>query len=112
MLLDNAIKFTPCGEIRLEVKVQERAEVIVSDTGIGIRQEDIPFIFERFYRASKDRSRKTGGTGLGLSMARLIVEKHGGELRVESMPGKGSTFTMFLPLAKPPILAASMVTQR
>jgi two-component system phosphate regulon sensor histidine kinase PhoR len=71
--------------------------VTVSDTGVGIGQEDIPFIFERFYRVSKDRSRKTGGTGLGLSIARLIVERHGGELRVESAPSKGSTFTMLLP---------------
>jgi len=98
ILLDNAIKFTPSGEIRLAVKVLERAEVTVSDTGVGIGQEDIPFIFERFYRVSKDRSRKTGGTGLGLSMARLIVERHGGELRVESIPGKGSTFRMLFPV--------------
>jgi len=97
ILLDNAIKFTPCGEIRLEVKALERAEVTVSDSGIGISQEDIPFIFERFYRVSKDRSRDTGGSGLGLSMARLIVERHGGELRVESVPGEGSRFTMSLP---------------
>ncbi len=99
ILLDNAIKFTPSGEIRLEVSVQARAEVIVSDTGVGIKGEDIPFIFERFYRVSKDRSRKTGGTGLGLSIARLIVERHGGELRVESTPSKGSTFTISLPAA-------------
>jgi heavy metal sensor kinase len=97
ILLDNAIKFTHSGGIRLEVNVQGRAEVTVSDTGVGIGQEDIPFIFERFYRVSKDRSRKTGGTGLGLSIARLIVERHGGELRVESAPSKGSTFTMLLP---------------
>jgi signal transduction histidine kinase len=102
ILLDNAIKFTGSGEIRLRVKVFDRAEVSVSDTGVGIRQEDVPFIFERFYRVSKDRSRKTGGSGLGLSMARLIVERHGGELRVESEPGKGSTFTMCLPIEPSP----------
>lgn len=100
ILLDNAIKFTPSGEIRLAVKFLERAEVTVSDTGIGIAQEDISFIFERFYRVSKDRSRTTGSTGLGLSMARLIIERHGGELRVESMLGKGSTFTMSLPVTR------------
>ncbi len=98
ILLDNAIKFTPSGEIRLEVKLLARAEVTVSDTGVGIGQEDIPFIFDRFYRVSKDRSRKTGGAGLGLSIARLIVERHGGELSAESTPNKGSTFTMFLPV--------------
>ncbi len=99
ILLDNAIKFTPAsGEIRIDVKVSGRAEVSVSDTGVGIGKEDISRIFERFYRVSKDRSRKTGGIGLGLSIARLIVERHGGELRAESTLSKGSIFTMLLPV--------------
>jgi signal transduction histidine kinase len=65
---------------------------------VGIAQDDLPFIFERFYRVSKDRSRKTGGSGLGLSIARWIVEQHGGALSVESIPGKGSTFTLSMPV--------------
>jgi two-component system heavy metal sensor histidine kinase CusS len=99
ILLDNAIKFThPPGEIRIAAKNGGRALVVVSDTGLGIGSKDLPFIFERFYRVSKDRSRKTGGAGLGLSIARWIVEKHGGEIRVESAPGNGSTFSISLPL--------------
>jgi heavy metal sensor kinase len=99
-LLDNAIKFTPAkGEIRIEVLGGVRACVIVSDTGVGIGPDDLPLIFERFYRVSKDRSRKTGGAGLGLSIARMIVDQHGGEIRVESSVDRGSSFTIFLPAA-------------
>ncbi len=94
ILLDNAIKFTDApGEIRVEVKGRS---VTVSDTGVGIGAEDLPFIFERFYRVSKDRSRKTGGAGLGLSIARWIVERHGGTICVESTLGKGSTFKILM----------------
>ena len=98
-LLDNAIKFTPAqGEIRIVVRGGANACVIVSDTGPGIEPADLLLIFERFYRVSKDRSRKTGGVGLGLSIARMIVEKHGGEIRAESALGRGSIFTISLPL--------------
>jgi signal transduction histidine kinase len=98
-LLDNAIKFTPAhGEIRIEVQNGARASVTVSDTGAGIGRDDLPLIFERFYRVSKDRSRKTGGAGLGLSIARWIVEKHGGEILAESAVGRGSVFTIVLPV--------------
>jgi signal transduction histidine kinase len=101
ILLDNAIKFTPAGgEVRIAAHGQGDALVTVSDTGAGIAADDLPFIFERFYRASKDRSRSNGGAGLGLSIARWIITKHGGEIRVTSALGKGSTFSVFLPMAE------------
>ncbi len=101
ILLDNAIKFTPAGgEVRIAAHGQGDALVTVSDTGAGIAADDLPFIFERFYRASKDRSRSNGGAGLGLSIARWIITKHGGEIRVTSALGKGSTFSVVLPMAE------------
>lgn len=96
ILLDNAIKFTGAGgEIHLAVR---NATVTVSDNGPGIPADELSLIFERFYRVSKDRSRKTGGAGLGLSIAQWIVEQHGGEIRVRSVVAKGSEFTVLLPL--------------
>jgi two-component system phosphate regulon sensor histidine kinase PhoR len=67
----------------------------VSDTGVGISEDQLPLVFERFHRA--DPSRSDGGAGLGLSIARQIAEAHGGQIRAESTPGKGSTFTLLLP---------------
>jgi signal transduction histidine kinase len=72
-------------------------EVTVSDTGEGIRAEDLPYIFERFYRGEKSRNRGTGGAGLGLAIARGIVRAHGGDIRVESQIGKGTQFTFYIP---------------
>ena len=100
-LLHNAICYTPeKGNIFIEAKAVEKGtEVSVSDNGIGIPPEDLPRIFERFYRVDKGRSRDLGGTGLGLSIVKHIVEAHGGRVSVESKPGHGSRFTFFLPQA-------------
>jgi two-component system OmpR family sensor kinase len=100
-LVANAIQYTPQGgEIFLSLaKVGEQARIIVRDTGPGIPPEDLPHIFDRFYRAEKSRTRgKTTGFGLGLSIANWIVENHGGQIKVESKEGKGTTFAIWLPL--------------
>jgi two-component system, OmpR family, sensor histidine kinase SenX3 len=79
----------------------EESEITIriSDTGIGIPEGKIPRIFERFYRVDKARSKATGGTGLGLSIVRHVAENHDGRVTVESTPGEGSTFTVYLPRA-------------
>ncbi len=102
ILLDNAIKYTPAeGSIRLAVaQFGPYAAFTVSDSGIGIREEDLPHIFERFYRADRARDRDEHGSGLGLAIARWITEAHHGEITVESVPGRGSVFTVLLPAAK------------
>ncbi len=99
-LLDNAVKYTPPGgEISVALSSQNgNARIVVIDTGIGIPAEALPHIFDRFYRVDKARSRALGGAGLGLSIARWIVEAHGGSLSVSSSVGRGSTFTVDLPL--------------
>src|ERR1051326_133657 len=99
-LLDNAVKYTPAGgEISLALTRQNgNAEIVVRDTGIGIAVMDRKRVFDRFYRVDKARSRALGGAGLGLSIVRWIVEVHGGEIRIDSAPGRGSTFTVDLPL--------------
>ena len=100
ILLDNAIKFTPApGHVQIAVSCGSNATLKVADTGIGIAPEDVPRIFERFYRVSKDRSRKTGGAGLGLSIAQWIVTRHGGEIQMQSTVGQGSVFSIVLPSA-------------
>ena len=100
-LLDNAVKYTPAGgEISLALRRQNgNAELTVRDTGIGIAEADRQRIFDRFYRVDKARSRSLGGAGLGLSIVRWIVEVHGGDIRIDSAPGHGSTFTVDLPLS-------------
>jgi len=99
-LLDNAIRYTPApGTVSVSFRREEQmAGVAITDTGIGIPAEDIPFIFERFYRVDKSRSRAEVGSGLGLAICRHIVEAHGGEIKVESQVGAGSTFSVWLPL--------------
>ncbi len=99
-LLDNALKYTPYeGSVSLALSTEtHEAMVKVSDTGIGIAPEDIPHIFERFYRADRARSRERGGSGLGLAIVQSIVQQQHGTIEVESTPGKGSTFTIKLPM--------------
>jgi heavy metal sensor kinase len=101
-LLDNAIKYTPSpGTISVSSRNEgQMAVVAVTDTGIGIPIEEIPLIFERFYRVDKSRSRTDGGSGLGLAICRHIVEAHGGKIEVESRVGEGSTFSVWLPLVQ------------
>jgi signal transduction histidine kinase len=101
-LIDNAIKYTPEGTIRITVdKKGENAVVQVTDTGIGIPREEQEKIFKRFYRVDKSRGKESGGVGLGLSISEWIVHAHDGRIRVESEIGKGSTFSVYLPLQKP-----------
>jgi PAS domain S-box-containing protein len=104
-LLDNAITFTPTGgSITLNALQHEREVVIeVSDTGIGIAPEDVHHIFKRFYKADKARTSGVGGAGLGLTMAKKIVQMHHGEIQVESTLGTGSTFRILLPVVAEPI---------
>jgi two-component system OmpR family sensor kinase len=104
ILLDNALKYTQSsGEAdvgRVIISLERtggQAVLRVRDTGIGIEPADLPHIFERFYRADRARSRQ--GTGLGLSIAQSMVEQLGGRITAESTPGKGSTFSVWLPLA-------------
>jgi two-component system phosphate regulon sensor histidine kinase PhoR len=98
-LLDNACKYTEPGG-RIEVRIAEaggRVRVEVEDSGIGIPPEDLPRVFERFYRVDKARSRDLGGTGLGLAIVKHLVQALGGQVSVRSAPGSGSTFTVLLP---------------
>ncbi|MGE5495417.1 MAG: ATP-binding protein [Burkholderiales bacterium] len=98
-LLSNALKYTGSSG-RVEIKVSgthDAAKVQIRDTGAGISPEDLPHIFERFYRTDKSRNRDTGGAGIGLTIAKSIVEAHKGSIAVESEPGKGSAFFVTLP---------------
>jgi signal transduction histidine kinase len=98
-LLDNAIKYSDPGS-RVDVRMLGDADSVtvrVSDTGAGIPEEDLPHLFDRFYRVNKDRSRATGGSGLGLAISKQIVDLHGGRLSARSEMGVGSTFDVWLP---------------
>lgn len=103
-LISNGIKYTPeGGSLELALSREgEMARVEVTDTGIGIPVESQPYIFDRFYRVDKARNRMDGGSGLGLSIVRSIAVAHGGGISVKSAPGRGSTFTVLLPLGGPP----------
>jgi two-component system, OmpR family, sensor kinase len=103
ILMDNALRYThQGGTVSLGLRSEPPWAVVeVKDTGIGIRQEDLPHIFERFWRADAARSRDGGGTGLGLAIAKWIVDRQGGEVLVTSTPGAGSCFTVRLPLIAP-----------
>jgi heavy metal sensor kinase len=105
ILTDNAVKYTPGGgKISLGLRANGHAgnghaEIEVNDTGIGISAEDLPKVFDRFWRADKARTRELGGTGLGLAIAQSVIAQHGGTITAVSRPGVGSTFTVRLPLA-------------
>jgi two-component system, OmpR family, phosphate regulon sensor histidine kinase PhoR len=98
-LIDNALKYTQAGSrIDVSARLREKeVEICVRDNGWGIPAEDLPHIFERFYRVDKGRSREKGGTGLGLSIVKHIVQLHGGRVWAESQPGQGSAFYFTLP---------------
>lgn len=100
ILLDNALKYTnESGKIYVTCKREgQRVTVLVKDTGMGIPKEDIPYLFDRFYRVDKMRSRSTEGTGLGLSIAKWIVDAHHGKIQVSSEEGLGTSFLVTLPM--------------
>ncbi|SCY21992.1 sensor histidine kinase [Alkaliphilus peptidifermentans] len=98
-MLSNALKFTKSGG-RVKVDLVEEKEIIkitIDDTGIGIDNRDLPYIFERFYRSDESRNRKTGGAGIGLTITKTLVEAHGGKISVDSEKGKGTKFIIMLP---------------
>ena len=103
-LIDNALRHTPRGgSVDLLGRVAEggpapRLEIVVRDTGAGIPAEDLPRVFERFYQADKSRAAGRGGAGLGLAIVKELVELHGGAVRAESAPGRGTAITIALPL--------------
>lgn len=102
ILLDNAIKYSPAGGVvRLQLQRDGQWGVLrIRDSGVGIAPEDLTHVFERFYRADPARSRDPGGTGLGLPIARWIVEQHGGEIGLESEPGRGTEVIVHLPIQR------------
>lgn len=97
-LLNNAVRYTEAGQITVSTSIEEEQVVLrVEDTGIGIALEDLPYIFERFYRSEKAKTMQSQGTGLGLAICKAIVEYSGGTISVNSEPGKGTVFTVSLP---------------
>jgi len=107
-LVTNAVRYTPDGgevEVSWRVLPDGAGELSVSDTGLGIAREHLPRLTERFYRVDGSRSRETGGTGLGLSIVKHVVQRHGGELQIQSEPGQGSRFKLVLPAARVRLLS-------
>jgi len=102
-LATNAVRYTPDGGhigLAWQLRGDGSVEIDVRDTGIGIAREHVPRLTERFYRVDGSRARETGGTGLGLAIVKHVVQRHGGNLDVESSPGKGSRFRLILPAAR------------
>jgi len=99
-LCDNALKYTRNGTIELRLRCSERAvELLVNDTGLGIPGEDLPHIFDRFYRVDKSRASSAGGSGLGLAICKWIVAAHGGRIELESTVGVGTKVRVLLPVS-------------
>ena len=99
-LLGNALRYTTKGSITIRVWTEPKKLWLgVIDTGIGIAPEDLPRVFERFWRSDRSRDRHSGGTGIGLAISRRLIELQGGQISVKSQLGKGSTFRFFLSLA-------------
>jgi signal transduction histidine kinase len=99
-LLGNAVRYTSEGSITIRVGAEaSKLWIAVVDTGIGVAPENLPHLFERFWRADQSRDRHSGGTGIGLTISRRLIELQGGQIQVESELGVGSTFRFFLPLA-------------
>jgi signal transduction histidine kinase len=103
ILMDNAVKYTPKGgSVKVKAETEDGFAVVsVSDTGIGIADQDRVHIFDRFWRADRARSREQGGAGLGLSIAKWVLDMHGGSIDIESELGKGSVFHLRVPLDRP-----------
>ena len=100
-LVSNALRYTPAGgrvEVKISLDHNHKAKLEVIDTGLGISRQDLPRIFDRFYRAKSARGREPAGSGLGLAICRTLAEAHGGQIDVESVPGRGSCFTLVLPV--------------
>ncbi|PKM63867.1 MAG: two-component sensor histidine kinase [Firmicutes bacterium HGW-Firmicutes-20] len=98
-LLSNAIQYTDQGYIRVNIdKDQQNIVIRITDTGMGISEADLPFVFERFYRSSSDRSRDSGGSGLGLAIVKSIITAHGGQISVNSQLDHGTTFVIEMPI--------------
>ncbi len=105
-LIGNALRYTSKGSIVVKVyPEQDKMWIAVIDTGQGIAPEDLPHVFERFWRADRSRDRHSGGTGIGLAICSRLVELHGGKIQVESQLGKGSTFRFSLPIAREKLIA-------
>ena len=101
-MLDNAVRYTEYGSITVSVHTEANVvKLTVEDTGMGIADDEIPLLFERFYRVEKSRSRQFGGTGLGLSIAKKLVELQGGDIKVSSRVGVGTRFEIYFPLPDP-----------
>jgi two-component system sensor histidine kinase ResE len=84
--------------VRMEVLKKQTVRIDIQDSGTGIPEEDLPFVFERFYKADKARTRGSSGTGIGLSIVKNLIEAHGGSVSVQSREGQGTTFSMILPV--------------
>jgi two-component system phosphate regulon sensor histidine kinase PhoR len=113
-LVNNAVRYTPAGasvEVHASMLDDGRLAIAVRDTGQGIAPEHLPRLTERFYRVDRSRSRESGGTGLGLAIVKHVMQRHGGELKIESQLGKGSCFTLVFPASRVRVTQTPSTTQ-